>query len=192
MPRRRDAGRCERREPGPARHRRCKRWGSRKKSATCGRTPASSGRSASADSMLCSSPRTLPTPVGPEVGHSQSPAGRGGLGKPYRKPGVRRRKAHAAFARAGPLLLYCAAPRCTCLVRTVPPFDTADFAAKHDAAVLRCLARRTLMLFEAQYSFRGSSRCSRIRGEFFPEAQHSFHRDPGDALGSAARTLVYS
>ena len=39
------------------------------------------------------------------------------------------------------LLLYCAAPRCTYLVRTVPPSDTADFAAKHDAAVLRCLAR---------------------------------------------------
>ena len=39
------------------------------------------------------------------------------------------------------LLLYCAAPRCTYLVRTVPPSDTAEFAAKHDAAVLRCLAR---------------------------------------------------
>ena len=38
------------------------------------------------------------------------------------------------------LLLYCAAPRSTYLLRTLPPADTAVFAAEHDAAIRRCLA----------------------------------------------------
>ena len=38
------------------------------------------------------------------------------------------------------LLLYCAALRSTYLLRTLPPADTAVFAAEHDAAIRRCLA----------------------------------------------------
>ena len=38
------------------------------------------------------------------------------------------------------LLLYCAAPRSTYLLRTLPQADTAVFAAEHDAAIRRCLA----------------------------------------------------
>ena len=38
------------------------------------------------------------------------------------------------------LLLYCAAPRCVYLLRTLAPTDTADFAAQHDTAVRSCLA----------------------------------------------------
>ena len=39
------------------------------------------------------------------------------------------------------LLLCCAAPRSTYLLRTLPPADTADFAASHDAAIQHCLAQ---------------------------------------------------
>ena len=39
------------------------------------------------------------------------------------------------------LLLYCAAPRSTYLLRTLSPADTADFAASHDAAIQHCLAQ---------------------------------------------------
>ena len=39
------------------------------------------------------------------------------------------------------LLLFCAAPRWTYLLRSVPPADTASFAAAHDEAVLECLGR---------------------------------------------------
>ncbi|CAE7948550.1 unnamed protein product [Symbiodinium sp. KB8] len=38
------------------------------------------------------------------------------------------------------LLLYYAAPRSPYLLRTLPPADTADFAAEHDAAIRCCLA----------------------------------------------------
>ena len=38
------------------------------------------------------------------------------------------------------LLLLCAAPRCQCLLRTVPPSVTDTFATEHDSAVARCLA----------------------------------------------------
>ena len=38
------------------------------------------------------------------------------------------------------LLLFCAAPRCTNLLRTRPPADTEAFAIQHDAHVRRCLA----------------------------------------------------
>ena len=37
------------------------------------------------------------------------------------------------------LLLYCGAPRCTYLLRTLPRADTAAFVDQHDAAVLNCL-----------------------------------------------------
>ena len=37
------------------------------------------------------------------------------------------------------LLLFCGAPRCTYMLRTLPPADTAAFATRHDAAVLSCL-----------------------------------------------------
>ena len=39
------------------------------------------------------------------------------------------------------LLLFCGAPRCTYMLRTLPPADTAAFATRHDAAVLSCLER---------------------------------------------------
>ena len=38
------------------------------------------------------------------------------------------------------LLLFCAAPRCNYLLRTVPPSATEAYAASHDEAILRCLA----------------------------------------------------
>ena len=37
------------------------------------------------------------------------------------------------------LLLFCGAPRCTYMLRTLPPAHTAAFAMRHDAAVLSCL-----------------------------------------------------
>ena len=38
------------------------------------------------------------------------------------------------------LLLFCAAPRCNYLLRTVPPSATTSYAGSHDEAILRCLA----------------------------------------------------
>ena len=38
------------------------------------------------------------------------------------------------------LLLFCAAPRSNYLLRVLPPADTSDFAAAHDAAVAHCVS----------------------------------------------------
>ena len=71
-------------------------------------------------------------------------------------PRIRRSQVAAAFGGLGPLtaadpagpphlqsawllLLFCGAPRCTYMLRTLPTADTAAFATRHDAAVLSCL-----------------------------------------------------
>ncbi|CAE7196364.1 unnamed protein product [Symbiodinium natans] len=86
-----------------------------------------------------SPPRTLPTPVGPEVGRSQKPSRAWCIGSREfvaEKLAQRLRKQDCLLQQLPHvphlqstwlLLLYY-------LVRTVPPSDTADFAAKHDAA----------------------------------------------------------
>ena len=102
-------------------------------------------------------PRTRPTPAG--WGNWALPAERQGqvvLGSPV---GIRafveatldqvRRKHDELLPRlpelphlqtAWLLLLYCAAPRCQYLLRTLPPAATGGYAASHDEAVLTCLA----------------------------------------------------
>ena len=82
------------------------------------------------------------------------------------------------------LLRYCAAPRANYLLHVLPPAETADYAAEHDAAIAACLAR---LLGQADHTSWFMSASRTFLATRAPASRHTLARARSRGMAREAR-----